>query len=55
MFPLGLVLGLFFPPAWLLVTIGRLPRFTVALGLCGLIAFAVLWAQLLREPPKTIL
>ena len=32
--------------------IGRLPRFTTVFGLCGLIAFAVVWAQLLTEFPK---
>ncbi|MGY4473224.1 hypothetical protein [Bradyrhizobium sp. USDA 3364] len=49
MFPLGIVFGLFFRPAWLLVAIGRLPRLTLALGVCGLVAFAVLWAQLSRS------
>ncbi|MCP1913887.1 MULTISPECIES: hypothetical protein [Bradyrhizobium] len=53
-FPLGMVFGLFFLPAWLLVAIGRLPRFTAAFG-CGLIAFAVLWAQLLQEFPRAVL
>jgi hypothetical protein len=51
--PLGMIFGLFFLPAWLLVAIGRLPRFTAALGGCGLIAFAVVWMQLLQEFPKT--
>jgi hypothetical protein len=51
-FPLGAIFGGFFLPAGLLVAIGRLPRFTVALGLCGLIAFAVVWTQLLAEFPK---
>lgn len=50
--PLGMIFGLFFLPAWLLVAIGRLPRLAVALGVCGLIAFAVVWAQLLQEFPK---
>ncbi|MBR1157647.1 hypothetical protein JQ569_00555 [Bradyrhizobium elkanii] len=54
-FPLGMVFGLFFLPAWLLVAIGRLPRFTAALAVCGLIAFAVLWAQLLQEFPSAVL
>ncbi|MCC8944873.1 hypothetical protein H8A97_07030 [Bradyrhizobium sp. Arg62] len=54
-FPPGMVFGLFFLPAWLLVAIGRLPRFTAALGVCGLIAFAVLWAQLLQEFPRAVL
>ena len=52
-FPLGIVFGAFFLPAWLLVAIGRLPRFTTALGLCGLIAFAIIWSQLLNEFPKS--
>ncbi|MCP3472223.1 hypothetical protein NLM33_18060 [Bradyrhizobium sp. CCGUVB1N3] len=51
-FPLGMIFGVFFLPAWLLVAIGRLPRFTTLFGLCGLIAFAVVWAQLLNEFPK---
>lgn len=51
-FPLGAVFAVFFLPAWLLVAIGRLPRFTFALGICGLIAFAVIWAQLLEEFPR---
>jgi hypothetical protein len=50
--PLGAIFAGFFLPAWLLVVIGRLPRFTVALGVCGLIAFAVVWSQLLAEFPK---
>ncbi|QIO35947.1 hypothetical protein [Bradyrhizobium sp. 1(2017)] len=52
-FPLGMVFGAFFLPAWLLIAIGRLPRFTIAVGLCGLIAFAIIWAQLLNEIPKS--
>ncbi|MCP3460158.1 hypothetical protein [Bradyrhizobium sp. CCGUVB23] len=51
-FPLGMIFGVFFLPAWLLVAIGRLPRFTTLFGFCGLIAFAVVWAQLLTEFPK---
>ncbi|GLR88476.1 hypothetical protein [Bradyrhizobium iriomotense] len=51
-FPLGMIFALFFLPAWLLVAIGRLPRFTMLFGLCGLIAFAIVWAQLLTEFPK---
>jgi hypothetical protein len=50
--PLGSIFAVFFLPAWLLIAIDRLPRFTVALGLCGLIAFAVIWTQLLEEFPK---
>jgi hypothetical protein len=50
--PLGMIFGVFFLPAWLLVAIGRLPRFTTVFGLCGLIAFSVVWAQLLTEFPK---
>lgn len=52
-FPLGAIFIMFFLPAWLLVAVGRLPRFTVVLGVCGLIAFAVVWTQLLAEFPKT--
>ena len=52
-FPLGMIFGLFFLPAWLLVAIGRLPRLTIIVGLCGLIAFAIVWAQLLNEFPKS--
>jgi hypothetical protein len=52
-FPLGTIFGLFFLPAWLLVAINRLPRFTILIGLAGLIAFAIAWAQLLNEFPKS--
>ena len=52
-FPLGAIFGLFFLPAWLLVALNRLPRVTTAIGLCGLVAFAVVWAQLLNEFPKS--
>lgn len=52
-FPLGTIFGLFFLPAWLLVAINWLPRFTVLVGLAGLIAFAIIWAQLLNEFPKS--
>jgi hypothetical protein len=52
-FPLGMIFGLFFLPAWLLIAINRLPRLTTAVGLCGLIAFAIIWAQLLNEFPKS--
>lgn len=51
-FPLGMIFGIFFLPAWLLVAIGKLPRFTTVFGLCGLIAFAIIWSQLLNEFPK---
>jgi hypothetical protein len=51
-FPLGGIFAIFFLPAWLLVAIGRLPRVTIALGFAGLIAFAVVWMQLLAEFPK---
>jgi hypothetical protein len=51
-FPLGGIFAIFFLPAWLLVAIGRLPRLTIALGLAGLIAFAVVWMQLLAGFPK---
>ncbi|MBR0698230.1 hypothetical protein [Bradyrhizobium lablabi] len=51
--PLGVIFGVFFLPAWLLLAVGRLPRFTAALGIFGLIAFAVVWMQLLSEFPKS--
>jgi hypothetical protein len=51
-FPLGGIFAIFFLPAWLLVAIGRLPRLTIALGVAGLVAFAVVWMQLLAEFPK---
>jgi hypothetical protein len=51
-FPLGGIFAIFFLPAWLLVTIGRVLRLTIALGIAGLIAFAVVWMQLLAEFPK---
>ena len=51
-FPLGGIFAIFFLPAWLLVAIGRLPRLTIVLGIAGLIAFAVVWMQLLAEFPK---
>jgi hypothetical protein len=52
-FVLGAIFLLFFAPAWLLVAIGRLPRFTTGLGIAGLIAFAVVWMQVLQEFPKS--
>jgi hypothetical protein len=52
-FPLGMIFGLFFLPAWLLVAINRVPRVTTMVGLVGLIAFAIVWAQLLNEFPKS--
>lgn len=51
-FPLGGIFAFFFLPAYLLVAIGRLPRMTIALGISGLTAFAVVWMQLLTEFPK---
>ena len=51
-FPLGMIFGVFFLPVWLLVAIGKFPRFTTLFGVCGLIAFAYIWAQLLTEFPK---
>ncbi|MBR0994239.1 hypothetical protein JQ580_26305 [Bradyrhizobium japonicum] len=52
-FPLGMIFAFFFLPAWLLIALHRLPRVTTAIGLCGLVAFAVVWAQLLNEFPKS--
>jgi hypothetical protein len=51
-FPLGAIFAVYFLPAWLLVAIGRLPRFTALFSLCGLITFAIVWMQLLSEFPK---
>jgi hypothetical protein len=51
-FPLGMIFALFFLPAWLLVAINKRPGLALAVGLCGLIAFAILWVQLLNEFPK---
>jgi hypothetical protein len=50
--PLGGIFAIFFLPAWLLVAIGRLPRVTMAWRIAGLVAFAVVWMQLLAEFPK---
>jgi hypothetical protein len=48
----AIIAAAFFLPAWVLVAIGRLPRLTIALGIAGLIAFVVVWMQLLAEFPK---
>ena len=50
--PLGGIFAIFFLPAWLLVAVGRLPRATMAWGIAGLVAFAVVWMQLLAEFAK---
>ena len=50
--PLGGIFAIFFLSAWLLVAIGRLPRVTMASGIAGLVAFAVVWMQLLAEFAK---
>ncbi|WP_246738588.1 hypothetical protein [Bradyrhizobium sp. CCBAU 051011] len=42
---LSAIFGIFFLPAWFLVAIGRLPKLATAWGLCGLIAFAVIWTD----------
>ena len=47
--PLGAIFICFFLPAWLLVAIGRWSAFAAALGICGLIAFAIVWTQLRAE------
>ena len=52
-FPLGTVFGLFFLPAWLLMISKRLSGVSIFFGGCGLIAFAIVWAQLLNEFPKS--
>jgi hypothetical protein len=51
-FPLAGIFGLFFIPAWILVAIGRLLRTAAILGVTGLIAFGIVWLQLLAEFPK---
>jgi hypothetical protein len=51
-FPLGFIFVGFFLPAWLFIAIGRLPRVAAILGLTGLIAFGIVWLQLLAEFPK---
>jgi hypothetical protein len=51
-FPLGTIFGLFFLPAWLLIISERLSRLSIIVGVCGLIAFAIVWAQILNETPK---
>jgi hypothetical protein len=51
-FPLGFVFAGFFLPAWFLVAINRLPRVAAVLGVAGLIAFGIVWLQLLAEFPK---
>ena len=50
--PLGFIFVGFFLPAWLLVAIGRLPGVATILGIAGLIAFAIVWPQLLAEFPE---
>jgi hypothetical protein len=50
--PLATIFAMFFLPAWILVAIGRFPRVALALGVCGLIAFVVVWAELLAEIAK---
>lgn len=50
--PLGTVFLFLTLPALLLVAVGRLLKFAAVLGLAGLIAFAVVWLQLLNEFPK---
>jgi hypothetical protein len=50
--PLGFIFIGFFLPAWFFIAIGRLPRLASILGLAGLIAFGIVWLQLLAEFPK---
>ena len=50
---LAAIFWLFFGPAWLLVAIGRWPRFTTGLAVAGLIVFAVVWMQVSQEFPKS--
>jgi len=50
--PLATIFAIFFLPAWVLVATGRFPRLALALGVCGLIAFVVVWAELLVEIAK---
>ena len=51
-FPLGMVSLVLTLPALLLAIGGRWLLTSIGLGGCGLIAFAVLWAQLLKEFPR---
>jgi len=50
--PLGTIFVCCFLPVWLLVAIGRWSKFAIVIGVCGLISFAVVWAQLLNEFPR---
>jgi len=50
--PLGFIFIGFFLPAWFFIAIGRLPRLASILGLAGLIAFGIVWLQLLAEFPQ---
>jgi len=50
--PLGFIFVAFFIPAWLFIAIGRLPRLASILAVAGLIAFVIVWVQLLAEFPK---
>jgi hypothetical protein len=51
-FPLGFIFFSFFLPAWFFVAIGWLPRVATILGIAGLIAFGIVWLQILSEFPK---
>jgi hypothetical protein len=51
-FPLGFVFVGFFLPAWFFIATGWLPRVAAILGFSGLIAFGIVWLQLLAEFPK---
>ena len=50
--PLGFIFVGFFIPAWFFIAIGRLPRLASILGVAGLVAFVIVWVQLLAEFPK---
>ncbi len=52
-FPLGMVFLVLTLAALLLAIGGRWLLSSIGLGTSGLIAFAVLWAQLLKEFPRT--
>jgi hypothetical protein len=52
-FPLGMVFLVLTLPALLLAISGRWLLTSIALGGLGLIAFTLLWAQLLNEFPRT--
>jgi hypothetical protein len=47
--PLGMVFLVFTLPSLILALSGRMLEIALPLGCVGLVAFALLWAELLRE------